>query len=39
MIDMTMALRSLRRVALATDQGELDAARMEAVDVLVSTDG
>ena len=34
MIDMTIALRALRQLALASTQCELDAARMEAMDVL-----
>ena len=34
MIDMTIALRALRQLALASTQSELDVARMEAMDVL-----
>lgn len=34
MTDMTTALRGLRRLALAATQKELDAARMEAADIL-----
>jgi hypothetical protein len=34
MIDMTIALRALKRLALASTHGELDAARIEAADVL-----
>ncbi|WP_176598791.1 hypothetical protein [Sphingobium sp. 15-1] len=34
MIDMHLALRALRRLALASTQDEIDAARMEAADVL-----
>jgi len=34
MIEMHMALSALRRVALVSTQGELDAARMEAADIL-----
>ena len=34
MIDITMALRALKRLALASTHGELDAARIEAADVL-----
>jgi len=34
MIEMHMALRALRRMALAATQQDLDAARMDAADVL-----
>jgi hypothetical protein len=34
MIDMALVLRALRRLSLASTQDEIDAARMEAVDVL-----
>lgn len=34
MIEMAIALRALRRLALACSQSELDMARMEAADVL-----
>ncbi|MGE4410449.1 MAG: hypothetical protein AB7D33_07760 [Sphingobium sp.] len=34
MIEMHMALRALRQIALASTQSELDVARMEATDVL-----
>ncbi|AEG48619.1 MULTISPECIES: hypothetical protein [Sphingomonadaceae] len=34
MIEMHLALSALRRVALVSTQSELDAARMEAADIL-----
>jgi hypothetical protein len=34
MVDMITTLRGLRRLALASTQAELDAARMEAADIL-----
>ncbi|EXS71090.1 MULTISPECIES: hypothetical protein [unclassified Sphingobium] len=34
MIDMNMALRALKRIALASSHRELDAARIEAADIL-----
>lgn len=34
MIDMALALRTIRQLALSSTQDELDAARMEAMDAL-----
>jgi len=34
MIEMFLALQALRRIACVTTQSELDAARMDAADVL-----
>lgn len=34
MIDVVLALRVVRQLALASTQDDLDAARMEAVDIL-----
>ncbi|HUD94847.1 hypothetical protein [Sphingobium sp.] len=34
MIEMHMALRALRQIALASTQSELDVARMDAADIL-----
>ena len=34
MIEMHMALRALKQIALASTQGELDIARMDAADIL-----